>query len=405
MSTTVINAAGDWRSAIRNGTSLPTVDNVTERGATAGLASAYSRFGNTRGAVGRLALDSMKRVVLARVAEASGKTVDVMSMRADAVDTALAELRTDASAFLPAGTVAFQGELEEVLGSIIRQERRVRDAKSLFGVDSTLSPGKREYKIRALFTAGNARVFREGIDIPLQSVSTQEEARPIRHVVAGIEQTFFDRQAGAHMDVDEWAEKGREAAEQIEDLLDALYWDGSEADDIWGFFTAPYINKREISGITFNEGDGTAATFDAMKNALHEVANFPALSQAGQVGMVSRCITSPRMKAQMSQVVHPDQPSLTLEDAFLAGQPRLSSIEVSPNFQARGPGATDVMWCSSERDSDPRLVEPQGITMLPLMDDPFGLSQRQAMYASTGGVRFSRLLGSVMGYLTVNYGG
>lgn len=405
MSTTVINAAGDWREALRTGSPLPTVDTATERGATGGLAAAYGRYGATRSAPARLALDSMKRVVLARTAEALGKSVDVMNMRADDVDSALLEVRSDASKFLPGANVAFQGELEEVLGGIIRQERRVRDAKRLFGVDSTLSPGKREYKIRALFTAGNARVFREGIDIPLQSVSTQEESRPIRHVVAGIEQTFFDRQAGAHMDVDEWAEKGREAAEQIEDLLDALYWDGSEADDIWGVFTAPYINRREVSGITFNEGDGTAATFDAMKNALHEVANFVSLSQQGQVGMASRCIMSPRLKAQMSQVAHPDLPSMTLEDAFLAGQPRLSSIEVSPNFQGRGPGGTDVMWCSSERDSDPRLVEPQGITMLPLMQGPFGLSQRQAMYASTGGVRFTRLMGSVMGFLTVNYGG
>ncbi|UCC71317.1 MAG: hypothetical protein JSV86_13095 [Gemmatimonadota bacterium] len=404
MSTTVINAAADWRGALASGRPLPTVDANTERATTNGLAAAYNRFGVKRSAPGRLTLDAMNRAFLHNVAQAAGKQMDVTSMRSDDVTKALKSLRNDASKFLPGATVAFQGELEEVLGDLIRQERRVRDMKSLFAVDSTLSPGKREYKIRALFTAGNARVFREGIDIPMQSVSTQEESRPIRHVVAGFEQTFFDAQAGAHMDVDEFREKANEAAEQIEDLLDALWWQGSEADDIWGFMSAPYINRREVSGITFDEGDGTAATFDAMKNALNEIANFPSLSQSGQVGMIRRCIVGPRQKAQMSQVMHPEMP-LTLEQAFLNGQPLLDRVEVSPGFQGRGPGGTDVMWCSSDASSDPRLVQPQGLTTLPLMQGPFGLSQRQAMYASTGGVRFTRLLGSVMGLLTFDYGG
>ncbi len=300
----------------------------------------------------------------------------------------------------PSATLALARELEFVYSDVLREERPARSAKRLFDVDTRVPAGAKTHTIRRFEGSGEAKFWRNGMEVPLVGIGRDEETFNVKHAVIGLELDFFSNQASAFAGIGEYGEKVSETIDAMEEFENILFWQGSVQNKLLGVATYPWLPKRVIA-----EAFGaitTLAQFEADVAALHDMVNEVLDRNPGMINGPLRFITSPRFHRGLAQNSKPET-DLTLEQRFLNGQPQISSIEDAPELQNYGGTGVDAVLILPDGPKAPKLVTPTPFTMMPLQSSNYGFTTSQAAYASFGGVVMRDVLRTSRIEVTVNY--
>ena len=391
----------------RNGTIVEAARELHAAGGV--LADARRQRVDSAGALGYMGLRHAAHVAAGtflgirdtRKVDAALRTVAVarakqMEGRLDDASCKITSDRMDNSN--PSAAIALARELEYIYSEVMREERPIRSALSLFDIDRRVTAGAKTHTIRRIEGSGEAQWYRGGMAIPLVGIGRDEETFNVRHAVIGADLDFFSAQSDAYAGINEYGEKIREMRDSMDEFINIAAWNGSTDHKVLGILNYPWLRKRLIATAftTITTDAGFQTALDAIYDMVNEI-----LDRNPGMSANLRFITSPRFNRFMAQQRHPTS-QVTLKQQVLAGIPAITSIEEAPELQNAGPSSEDGVLIVPKGVKSPKLVIPTGFTMMPLQVTNHGFTKSQAAYQSTGGVTMRDVLRSALIWASVS---
>jgi hypothetical protein len=175
---------------------------------------------------------------------------------------------------------------------------------------------------------------------------------------ASIFENFALEYAGRMVD------KARIARGVMDRKANDLFWNGSEADNLYGILTLPWLPKV-VSGVTL-QPDGT---FGTMLAELNRLASYAA-QQSGGAYQPNAVAMGIRLHNILTQTRHAQDPSLTLMKAFLESNPHITSAEAAQDLDSSATAAKMLFYEKSREGMS--VVLPAPFTILPAETRAFG---------------------------------
>lgn len=330
------------------------------------------------GLLQRYQLDALVQEALTRYPQSNPNT-DALALhqwRADALDRAL-------SASLPAGARADAAglpsarDLEHRYAEVVTERFRPMSAFELFTVDTSVPIGAETHTLEIQTEYGKAAIYRPGStqdsDIPTVDVGGNEVSFKTAYIVTSWNGSIFENFSLQF--ANRMVDRARVARRIIEATMNDLFWNGSEADNLYGVLTFPWLPKA-VSGVTFQ----ASGTFSTMLNELNRLAQY-AKETSGGAFKPSALAVGIRLMSILKNTRHAQDPSLTLLKAFQDSNPEITSIREAHELDT-STTAAKMLFYENSRDSM-ALVMPAPFTILPTESRAFG--NRTYVFAKIGG--------------------
>lgn len=283
-------------------------------------------------------------------------------------------------------------ELEHIYREVLRETPTPNNALTMIPIDRSVPPGATGHRVQRFYSAGEAAVYRAGVEIPRVNLARQTELFPVRHYVTSFVINLFERLSAGFANSNMIAELFRTARDVINEFLNLATWFGLENEGIYGVLSYPWLPKA-LSPITW---DG--ATPLAELAELNRLVNYPRITHKATVAP-DTVITSPRLRSHLHQTPMSADNSKTIAEVFLANQPLISAIDEAWELQDTGPSDTDaiLIWKKDRRGF--QNVIPQGFAALPAQT--VGFDDTTFAYMSHGGVILRDPIGALLAWAIV----
>lgn len=329
----------------------------------------------------QLHLDSATKGLMAQRLDAKGFAERRFQMNAKRLDSVI-----------PGAGLHLAREVEFAYQEVLRTKYAPLSALSLFPTDGRVPPGALTYKMKRLSHTGDARYHRgNNADMPRSGVSSEEQIRPVRHIVTSVALDFFEEQTSQFAGTNLRGELRDAAARSVQEFLNTKTWFGDNDLDVYGVLNYPYVPRAD-STISIS-----SATADPM-DILEELNRLAALASEVSSGvfMPNTMVMPIRQHNYISQTrLSSSDLSKTIKQAFLEQQLFITDIKTAPELSGAGDGGEDVLvlYRANDQNSIANVI-PQGFTMLPVQQDGFNLSI--PCYMSHGGVRMVEPLSNLI---------
>lgn len=285
-------------------------------------------------------------------------------------------------------------DLEHIIEEVLTEPFPLPNAFRVFNLDESIPAGAASYTIRRQYEIGEARVWRgPGSEVPRVTLQQREESQPIRHLVSGYGWDLFEMLADRFANKNRQADLLRVCRDVLMQLANRIWWQGSEADGLFGIFNYPYLPKKVIPE-GFSQAT-VAANPDDTLAAMHSLANFPQEVSKGEYVPDTICLTN-HVQNVLSQVRFASGSDVTILEHFMKTTPHIKRVEVCWELEdAGGSGVDGILVCRTDQRGI-RPVMSEGVTQLPVQEK--GLESSVINYMSIGGVRINDPLCNVLGF-------
>lgn len=285
-------------------------------------------------------------------------------------------------------------QLEFIHTEVLEEEFPAPNAQRLFSTDESVPVGATSHTMRRVYSHGEARVYRgEGDKVPRVGVTQREESWPIRHIVCGYGWDIFEAASSQFANSGLLRQNARVSRDAILNLQNRIWWQGAPQHDLYGILTYPWLPKLDMP-VGFLAATVAAAP-DATLRALHALVNFPHQTSKG-VFYPDLLIMTNKVHDVLATTRFGTGSDTTILKHFLENSAHIKRVEIAWELEdAGGVGIDGMLACRADQQGI-ELVEPQGITQLPVFSD--GLRSEIINYASIGGVVMRNVLNNVLGF-------
>ena len=292
-----------------------------------------------------------------------------------------AQQRRDAGGFGPGAGGFQQGDFEYLRGEVWEEQREPLNAFELFSRDTSVPLGAREHSAKRVIGQGEAQIFRGGTDSPRAHTSYIKEVFPVVYVICAVETQFFDTLTTDWAGVRQYQQDLRMARRAVDERVNRLAWEGDEESALFGAITYPHLAKQ-VFPLTMQ----FSADPKEIVRQLHVFVDSP-LIRTGGTFQPDTLVVSPRIKRYLATQKHENNggSDATMEQFFLAGQTKITSIETAVELQSVGGTGVDGMYAYRRNKDSMALVDVQSTTPLPIYQSS-ALDQITIVYAAFGGV-------------------
>jgi len=298
--------------------------------------------------------------------------------RLDTLNNCLGESARRTDAFGDSNGWHQPRELEYQYQEILREETPDENAMRLFFVDPSVPLGARRHTVTRTHTQGSAVWYRGGVEVPMASASKDQETFPVNYIVAGYEESTFDRMSNAFAGDSPIALKQSGAIDAIDRKMNETAWFGDASVKMYGIFNYPYL---AVSNSAVNYTSGSP---DDILADLHAGKNW-ASENSKQVFGHTGVVTSERVRNKLMQRPRTTNSDMTVGQMWLRDNGSISSFEVAWECEAAGPAGEDAMLFHRRGDRNSiAIVVPQGPTITPTQQQ--GFMHRTLIWAAYGGV-------------------
>lgn len=280
--------------------------------------------------------------------------------------------------FAAGNGLALSRQLEHRYGEVLREKYPVPTGLTLFPIDTSVPPGARHHTVTRFYDAGDAAVYRAGMEIPMVGVNAAEELFPVRHYVNSFGWDLFQALSAQYINFSQAAEYLRVARDIMMRFANRKTWYGSDVHGIYGVLNYPWLYKM----VSMLSWDSSAAAQDLL-DELNFGANF-AEENSDEVFTPNKMVTTAKVRNLLNRVYIGDDKKRTVRQAFLEDNEKIDSIETAPELSGVGPGNTDgILFYRDDRMGISNVL-PQTFTTLP--QQLKGFESITYAYMSHGGV-------------------
>lgn len=296
-----------------------------------------------------------------------------------------------------ASAALFQAQqLEHRYAEVLREPAPMNNALSLFPIDSSVSPGARTHTVSRLYTDGEVKVHRAGMDVPRVGLSQQEQTFQVRHYVTSFVYDLFEALSAGFANFALVSELLRTARDVTNEFLNAMTWYGSADDGIYGVLTYPWLAKT-ISAVEMHAA--TASTSTQIIAELNRILNYPQENSKSTM-RPNTVVMSPRLRNYIMGTPRSTTTDTSIGkwwlDNFASGK-GITSIEEAQELQGVGPGGTDgILFYRRDRLGISNVIV-QPFTTLPVQSQ--GFDNVTLCYMSHGGVIMRNVGGSILAWV------
>lgn len=272
-------------------------------------------------------------------------------------------------------------DLEFTYAEVLREEYPIPNGLTLFPIDNTVPVGARTYRQKRLYSEGEAIVYRGGPEIPRVGVSAKDEVRPVRHYATSWATDVFERQSSDFAGTQLEAELMRTARDVMTEHLNHVTWHGDDANDIWGVFNYPWLDKV-VSGVPLTASSTPAEILAELSRlANHAKNNSSSVFEPDTIALAVPLYT------YLSSTPFGTVNDTTILEFFRKANPHIKNIVQAWELNGAGPGGADgALFYRRDRHGIANVV-PQAFTTLPAQ--AFNFESITYAYMSHGGLRMA----------------
>lgn len=287
-------------------------------------------------------------------------------------------------------------ELEYAYQRTIEQVYTDLKLFSLVPRDSEVPEGAMVYKIKKEDSTGSAQYYRGNSNTkPKVGLYSEEELRPVRHIITGFEINYFEEKAAAFAQQNLRGRMERTARRVMEEFHHDKLLVGSAQDDVYGVVTYPFIPK---TASTVEIGPNSVSNAEAQLNELLRLARINWLASDEKFGPDTMVCSSAMYRHIKETQIAFQGDTVTILEAFLK-RSEISEVISLPHLKNLAPDGNDIILFMKRGDQESLAdVVPKGFTMLPA--EPSGSlgGLYVPCYMSHGGVRSWKPLNNLIVY-------
>ncbi len=340
-----------------------------------------------------------------RTLDGAGAVLDFAKYREETnarrIDRAIAETQGRSDGYSVSAGVHLARDLEHVYQEVLREKMPLPSAFDVFQLDETVPAGATSYNIRRIYDIGEARVWRgPGTEVPRSEIQQREESQPVRYLVSGYGWDLFTALSDAFANrkgfINRQAELLRVSRNALMRLANRIWWQGSEADGLYGIFNYPWLPKKVIP-----EGFSAAtvaANPDDTLAALNALVNFPHQTSKGELYPDTLLLTN-HVHDVLGQTRFGSGSDKTILAHFKETTPHIKQIKVCWELEdAGGANMHGVLACRTD-EMGIRPVLTEGVQQLPVQEK--GFESLVLNYMGIGGVRINDPLANILGFVDI----
>lgn len=161
-------------------------------------------------------------------------------------------------AFSPSLGMFNPRQLTQTLEGYLTERLPELSSERIFPLNSTVDPGAIQYEQYRTYGTGEAVVYRGGMgdDVPAVSIGMASLTQPIVWLVSRMQIDFLEGLRSNFAGFDTHARKMFYARRVIAEKSNVWCWEGSTANNLFGFLNHPYIDTA-VSTVPYNEDSAT----------------------------------------------------------------------------------------------------------------------------------------------------
>ena len=264
-----------------------------------------------------------------------------------------------------------------------------------FSLDTTVPPGAIEFELFRSYTAGEARIYLGGGDVPEVSVGQATLRRSTRFLVTSYNHSFIDRLRDAYRGYSTERQKAKAARDILLRKADDLFWNGSDEFDLWGILNYPFLDTG-VSPTSVSASSTPAAIVEAISVA----ANYANIESKQAFESNAVAMSTALHRYLSTTLAGGGDNSTTILEFLKKANPQIKVWHRAHRLDGTGPGGYHGMFFYRDDDQGVNPIVTMDPTPLPVQT--FGITDKTYMVMGIGGIVIKEIGNCLMKWFPIS---